>query len=1479
MTNLRLSVTGPSTTSPDTTSPTASHRDVVVKVSPDTTVAEVAAALDLPSQAFADAPGLLVSESSLRSGAILTDRPSGHRAPSPAHPQTGTGSEGIRLEAVSGPFAGETVLIVPSLIPASGWRIGNADTADLRLNEPFVHAQHATVLPSHHVTARLGDEKGAPVLLVLRPDASEQWPVIVNGQTITEPTAISNEDFFQIGSTIFRLGTVPVADADIHPDGAGFLAFNRASRILPPRTEPVLWLPGDKPASTDRTPMPWIAAIVPVVMAVVLAMVMQRPTMLIMAAASPVMVVGSYLTSQRLAKSRGRRTTTSWRVEAKAAAEQLATITTSQRQAAWHLASNPVKAIDTATLPTARLWERRPSDADAATVRIGVGQQPLHARIENNSAKDESPKPTMSPTPITVDLSQGVLGLAGPAPATASLARSILIETATARSPRESRIVVLCDNRASDQWEWVRWLPHTDGDDSAHTLIGNSDDTRIARLAWLKAVIDTRAALTHTGRNVVFEEHLFVLIDGAQQWRTLPGMIDLLARGPGCGVFVIATDTNPSRLPEETVSVLTIDADDPTMGSLASASQPCPEVLLDALPLPLARTAARSLTPIVHTGGIGDDAATPSSVRLVSLLGIDLDNPAQLLHRWESAPRTTRAIIGADAQGPVAIDLATDGPHGLIAGTTGSGKSAFLQTLVSSLALANRPDALNFLLIDYKGGGAFAQCASLPHTVGMVTNLDGRETQRALASLDAELKRRQTVLADLGVEDAKEAWARDPQTAAARGLARLVLVIDEFAELKLELPDLITGLLRIARVGRSLGVHLLLATQKPSGTITPEMQSNTNLRVSLRVTDKSNSMDVIDAPDAANISSSTPGRGYIRRGAGQAPAIFQSGMVAGRRPGTASALRLLPQVVPVRWDQLGEPVRFPPHTSSSVSTTQDRDDTDLRAIVELVGQAATELGITRNPAPWLAPLPTQLTLADLPNTPEPAHKQDPGLDIILGLEDVPSQQAQRPLNWSITHGSHLMFIGGARSGRTTALRGIVGQIATCEATNVHLYAIDYGNGGLRPAADLPHCGAVVTPLESGRLQRFMTRLLADLATRQNTLAQAGVGDINEQRRLNHPGSPALPFALVLIDGYERVSSDLGIEALAVFKDQLMKLLREGPAAGIRIILAGDRAVLTDKIAGFIDTKYLLPMTDRDDYRLVGIAARELPEHIPAGRIYFGTQPTREAQLAILDAPADGAAQHAALEATVETATRRHHSLGTTTGPRPFRVDVLPASISYAHALNLPVAEPSMSTTGPMIGVGGDELTRYHLDWAITPGFVIAGERGSGRSTALATLVHGFADLTRPVIVIDHRASILTDTARSHGTPVINPASPDAAADLTHYLQTTAPTHRIAVIIDNAETLTDGTLTTALAAANNIDYIVGCQIDDAANTFKGPIAEAKKHRQGLFLWPTSGLSGTQILSLTIPKHHLGRNIPGRAILLSNGEYTSIQVPTP
>ena len=481
----------------------------------------------------------------------------------------------------------------------------------------------------------------------------------------------------------------------------------------------------------------------------------------------------------------------------------------------------------------------------------------------------------MSPVPVAVDLARaGVLGIAGPPAAVAALGRWAVLQLAALRSPLDLRLVLLCDRSAGRDWEWVRWLPHAQvrAPGAPVALIGNTEETRRARVRELAREVEARLDARQDDREAEFGEQIVLLVDGARRYRTIAGMATVLRDGPSVGVFALCLDTDRARLPEEAGAELAVDAADASLALLeVTGTGLVPRLLLDAVSAEIAEEAARSLTPIRHVGGDEDAGVLPSAVRLVDQLGLDLDDADWVPARWALGGRTTRAVVGAGADGDFSLDLKADGPHALVAGTTGAGKSEFLQTLVVSLALNNRPDALNFVLVDYKGASAFADCERLPHTVGMVTNLDNRETERALASLDAELKRRELVLKSMAARDVDDAWDRDAGRAAGSGLARLVIVIDEFAELVHELPDFVSGLIRIARVGRSLGVHLVLATQRPAGVVSAEMQANVGLRVGLRMVDKADSTEVLGSAESAFISPATPGRGYVRRGPGTAP--------------------------------------------------------------------------------------------------------------------------------------------------------------------------------------------------------------------------------------------------------------------------------------------------------------------------------------------------------------------------------------------------------------------------------------------------------------------------------------------------------------------------------------------------------------------------------------------------------------------------------
>jgi S-DNA-T family DNA segregation ATPase FtsK/SpoIIIE len=1420
----------------------------VVKVDEATTVSELAESLRLdPGTLAPGADGAeTLAESGLRSGQVV---------PAPAPRRISPGR--LRLEFVAGAFAGE---VVP-LEAGRSITLGREGGADVVIADPHLAPRHVTITA---VGGPAADGSFQPLTAHVVP-ADASAPVLVNGHPADGPVQMVPADLVQVGSSVLRIGLAPASDADITVDEVGARAFNRPSRIRTPSATPVVQLPGDKPAEADASPLPWLSAIVPIVLGVTLAIVFQRPIMLLMAAASPIMVVGSFFANKRIARRKGERTEVEWVEEIETARSRIADLVRSQRLDSWYRALDPVLIRDIATRPLARLWERRRGDADALRVRVGVADMPLDVRFDGGPQKERTFERRVgtSPSPVSIDLAAGPLGISGPADVTGAVARSILTGLAALRSPRDLNIMVLCDHEQDADWAWTQWLPHVQPGAGPVALIGNTDITRRERLREAGALLDARIRVGADRRS---DAQLVVVVDGARRYRTLPGMVTILEKGAQFGIHVIAIDSERTRLPEEAASVIAVDPADPVLGGVETGAAYIAPVLLDQVTVSYAEDIARALCPVEHVRGVGDDATLPSSVRYSELMHVDLDDARPIAEQWQLVPRQSYVVIGGGTEGEFAIDIAADGPHALVAGTTGSGKSEFLQTLVVSLALANRPDALNFVLIDYKGGSAFADCARLPHTVGMVTNLDPRETERALASLDAELKRRERVLRDdIGAKDVDAAWEKDPDAAARLGLARLMIVVDEFAELKTELPEFITGLVRIARVGRSLGVHLVLATQRPSGVVTPEMQSNINLRVALRVTDRADSADIIGGPDAALIPAGSPGRGYVRAGLDSAPVAFQTARVAALRVGHQRSARVLPPAAHVQWQTLGLPPRFPA-SSEVASHRPDQDDTDLRALVQLANQAAVLLGIPKSPSPWLVPLPEVLPLDrfDEDSAPEGA--------VVLGLEDVPAQQRQQPLVWSVLDDSHVLFFGGSRSGRTTTLRTIVSQaILRFTPADLHLYVVDYGNGALLPLASGPHTGAVVTPQDSERLPRLLGRLGAELSHRQSVLAGAAVGSIAEQRR-QADARDALPYAVVVIDGWERLSASMTPDEMLAVRDQVLRLLREGPAVGIRVVITGDRSISSDKIASFIDTQYALPMRDVNDYRAAGIMVREIAPEMPPGRVLFGPTGT-EGQFAVVSADTSGEAQNGALRATVEHASghfARFPQLAEL--PRPLRVDPLPSRIGLSAASRLPVAEADMPES-PIVGVGGDTLSRFTVDWPDTGGFVVVGDRRSGKTDALALIAHQLGWARQRIVVVGAAGSVLAEVAASHGAPLLTAsASPEAIEAAL------AGDDLVTVVIDDAETIRDSPLERALVQARvRVRFIVSISADAAGTAVSGPVSDAKRGRTGLLLSPPSTILGTQVFGAQLPRPFVGRGAPGSGALFAGGAYIGVQVP--
>ena len=566
--------------------------------------------------------------------------------------------------------------------------------------------------------------------------------------------------------------------------------------------------------------------------------------------------------------------------------------------------------------------------------------------------------------------------------------------------PADLRIVAVSER--SEGWSWLEGLPHTTLPDGTSAIV------REAQLASTLADLEG-----HRG-------HLLLLTDrpALLAARTSP-LRRALADPDAHALLVVVPEA--AAVPHLCTSVITT-----TTGAVARWVEDARTTMLPvtmrvaALGVAAAQRAVDALRGLIDPEDpLAAATAMPRSLAITELLGT-LPTPATIAAEWATAgpDPAPRALVGLAADGAVDIDLVRDGPHGLIAGTTGAGKSELLRTLVVGMAANSRPEHLALVLVDYKGGATFDACSALPHVVGVITDLDDHLADRALRSLHAELRRREALLRDHGAADLATLKVTVPDVV----MPRLVVVVDEFAALVAEQPGFLHALVGVAQRGRSLGVHLLLATQRPNGVISDDIRANTNLRLALRLQDTADALEVVGIAAPATLPRNVPGRAVLRLGADD-HVVFQTARCTAPAPGGRSALELL-----------------------------------VRSITE----AAHMAGCVAPAAPWQPPLPEWLAPDDLPHG-------------ALGLVDDPDQQRTCALSWSPADG-HVLVAGSAGSGVTSTLHTLA---LTAAEGGADVYVIDgRGDAALDDLVAHPRCGAVVRLHERERLTRLLHRLLA-----------------------------------------------------------------------------------------------------------------------------------------------------------------------------------------------------------------------------------------------------------------------------------------------------------------------------------------------------------------------------------------------------------------
>ncbi|GIG33312.1 hypothetical protein Col01nite_24710 [Cellulomonas oligotrophica] len=950
-----------------------------------------------------------------------------------------------------------------------------------------------------------------------------------------------------------------------------------------------------------------------------------------------------------------------------------------------------------------------------------------------------------------------------------------------------TRLAVLTHDPAS--WAWSRWWAPATG--------LPSPDARGPHLV----VVDGHAA-------------------GLGRWRAArpPGQTVLVvgAQQPPAWVRTVVTVTGAARprpARRRRRAARGLRASTPRPGHRPGAAAP-----VELVPADVADRYARDHVAHLARTGVGPGtpgpaAADPAGPAHVATLG-DLDgvpvaDPAAVAAAWARTPDRLRLALGTGPAGTTTVlDLDADGPHLLVAGTTGAGKSELLTTLVLAAALSRPPDRLALLLVDFKGGTGLGPVASLPHVVGHVDDLDAARARRALVGLRAELRRRERVLAAHGATH-----LRDLDPAAVGTPPRLLVVVDELRALLDDVPDASAVLARIAAQGRALGVHLVLATQRPAGTVTAELRANVTARLCLRVADPADSRDVLEVPDAAAIDPRRPGRALLRTGPG-APVPLQ--VARARRRTSARTVRLA-----TPW----HPAVTPPWRPGAPAGPDD--------VAAWVAAARSAAGARRPDVTWWPELPSHVDLTEVP----------PGRGLAVGLADLPEEQRRAPVRWEPADGP-LLVLGGARSGRSTTLRTL-GTQALHAGYAVHAIGLPAPHVAALRAAGADRLGTVVPLDDPSRAARLLARLVS-----------------------RAPGPPADGGDLVLVDGLDVLADRLAPLGRGEGTDLLARFCRER-RTGVHLAATGPASPALLRLLGDVPHRLVLPTSDPTLDALAGVPGALAGTRTAPGRA-VALLPGTTAACQVATAPVTAAPVTAAPVATPGSRSRPR-TTPLRIGPLPERVP-LPdartppeqAGLLLGHGGDGPA--PTVVPVGATLLVAGPPgsgrtgaLRALAHAWARrgVPVLRVAprAEPGPWQDVAPDDL----ADLGGPAL----------PAGPVRGTTPVGPALPPAGA--------APPPVVLVDDADELERTAPGVLDVLAAPRGAARVAaVATTTTHAATAYRGPVAQAVRGRHLLVL-DARGSAATDLLGpgawLLVDPHRSG---PGRGVLRLDRALAPVQV---
>lgn len=1388
------------------------------------------------------------------------------------------------LRATDGPLRGKEFPL--TMGHAS---IGRDPSNDIVLADPMASKKHARV------------EVGGYVELV---DLNSANGVLVDGAAVQRARLVPGQSFV-IGGTTLVLYLAADFDGSAHDpilERGGGLLFNRSPRV-DVRYPGVEHPPPRMPTELMQKLFPWTMLVAPIIMAGAIYAITGRERALLLIIMTPMMALGNYINQSRQAGNKQNHEMQLFERQFEELEETLYRSKPVEEQARNQEVPPVAEVFEHATRLGPMLWTRRPEHWNFLALRLGTGRAPSRNTIQHRDAEDGLPEYVervdrlkerfryVEHVPVLESLpAVGSIGVAGPTGPAADTLRGLAMQIFGLHAPNEVVTVAFADAEWTGELEWIKWLPHATSETSPFKSLPLADSAPAATalLSALEEYVlrgskhpdhrgpfaetwtpmqygtDVNKAAQETNARVQISVIVIVTNDAPVDRARLT---QVLERGADVGVHALFVSPTVESLPAACRSFVDVTngLENAAVGLVRNGDL-YQDIRIEGVSNAYMDTFAKRLAPVVDASTVvHDESDIPNSVMFLSLVGQEIaEDPHAVVDRWRQnntiidrsdaeRPRlkkagNLRAIIGQGASDAMTLDLRSQGPHALVGGTTGAGKSEFLQAWVLGIASAHSPDRVTFLFVDYKGGSAFADCVELPHCVGLVTDLSQHLVRRALTSLRAELHYREHLFNRKKAKDLLELEKRqDPECPPA-----LVLVIDEFAALAGDVPEFVDGVVDIAQRGRSLGIHLIMATQRPAGVIKDNLRANTNLRVALRMADESDSRDVVDDPVAASFPPSIPGRGIAKTGPGRLTP-FQSAY-AGGWTGRDEVVAAEVKVAELRFGSVTEwePERPP----ESDSHDEDLGPNDQKRVVQTLIRAADTAQLMVPRRPWLDDLAAVVELQDLP--PEGDSR------VLLGLADIPEEQAQRPTYFRPDREGSILFLGTSGAGKSTALKsmatatGMRPDLGTAE-----VYGLDFASGALGVLERLPHVGSIIDGDDAERIQRLMRTLGKELDRRSAAFSSVNAANLSEYRDL---ADPKLPRIFLLIDNYPDFKKEWEISSQrAPFYQVFMRILGEGRPLGVHAAITADRGgAVPTAVSANISRKIVMRLSDPNQYSLLGVDKDILDEQSAPGRAVIEKN---EAQVAVLGGTTNVAEQTKALEALA--GKLREDGM-----PDAPEIRSLPTRIS---ATEMPAQAGGM----PVFGIADDTLAPRGFD--PVGSFTIVGPPQSGKTNALRALVLAMERFD-PNIKLFHfgnRRAQLADFRPWIRSAVRPDDEKDLASELTEIVADESLTGRIMIVVEEIPHLADGpadrTMRGLLQAINNSDHLLVAEADvSRAGGGSGVLGEWKSARQGIALKPDS-YDGDTLFKVPFGRVKRTDFPDGRGIFVQAGRAMTMHLP--